>query len=305
MASPVQKVDHLAPFTKLSSCIYVSEPDTSAEDTGDYPETIVIAFWMNAFSRSLVKYIAGYRQLAPRARIIFIRTSSSEFMLRPSKRAQYARLAPAVEALRALPTDSPVFFHMFSNGGVFATTHLLEAYQKATGSPLRISSTVIDSAPGTATLSAAVKAFSFILPKRWLLRLFSKILLYAYLASMFTLGKAVAKVLGIRDAVSVARQAINDGQLVRGINKAGPPKRCYIYSDADELVSWKDVEKHASDAELKGFPVRREKFSWTEHVAHMRADPERYWNTVKLYLNYPALLSRVKTTKTPASLIFE
>ncbi|KAL4915779.1 hypothetical protein BDW62DRAFT_203375 [Aspergillus aurantiobrunneus] len=278
MASPVKKVDHLAPFTKLSPSIYIQEPDNSVDDSGDYPGTIVIAFWMNAFSRSLVKYIAGYRKLAPRARIIFIRTSSTEFILRPTKWAQSARLAPAVEALRALPPDNPVFIHMFSNGGVFTVSNLLESYQKATGRPLRVSSTVIDSAPGTATLSAAIKAFSYILPKRWILRLFSKIILYAYLTSI------------------VARQVINDGRIMRGSDTAGHPKRCYIYSDADELVDWKDVEKHASDAESKGFLVRRVKFLGSEHVAHMKADPERYWNTVK-----PCLLNTESEKTLPDS----
>ncbi|KAL2812095.1 hypothetical protein BJX63DRAFT_262663 [Aspergillus granulosus] len=289
MASALQKPNPLSPFKQLSSCIYIQEPETSVEDPGNSPRTIVLAFWMNAFSRSLVKYVAEYRRLAPNARIIFIRTSSSEFMLRPTKRAQYARLAPAVEVLKTLPPDSPVFIHMFSNGGVFAVTHLLEAYQKATGHPLRVSSTVIDSAPGTATLSAAIKAFSYVLPKRWILRLLAKVLLYAYLTSMFVLGKAVSKVLGIRDAVAVARQVINDGRVMRGLDKVSPPRRCYIYSDADELVDWKDVERHASDAESKGFAVRREKFLGSEHVAHMKADPERYWNTVKLYLEEPGL----------------
>ncbi|KAL2821749.1 hypothetical protein BDW59DRAFT_149976 [Aspergillus cavernicola] len=287
MASNSKRVDYLAPFTQLSPCIYIQEPDPPVDDTGNHPQTIVIAFWMNAFPRSLVKYVTEYRRLAPRARIIFIRTSSTEFMLRPTKRAQYARLAPAVEALQALSPDSPVFFHMFSNGGVFAVTHLLEAYQKATGHPLRVSSTVIDSAPGMATLSGAIRAFSYVLPKRWILRLFSKILLYAYLTSMFVLGKAIGKVLGIRDTVSVARQVINDSRIMRGSDKASPPRRCYIYSDADELVDYKDVEKHASDAESKGFIVRREKFLGSEHVAHMKANPERYWNTVRLYLEVP------------------
>ncbi|KAL3461100.1 hypothetical protein BJX64DRAFT_261708 [Aspergillus heterothallicus] len=287
MTSALQKTNNLSPFKRLSSCVYVQEPDTSIETRGSYPDTIVLAFWMNAFSRSLVKYVAEYRRLAPHARIIFIRTSSSEFMLRPTKRAQYARLAPAVEVLRTIHPDSPVYIHMFSNGGVFAVTHLLEAYQQTTGHPLRVSSTVIDSAPGTATLRAAIKAFSYVLPKRWIFRLFAKVLLYTYLTSMFVLGKAVGKVLGIRDAVSVARQVINDDRMMRGLDKLSPPRRCYIYSDTDELVDWKDVEKHASDAESKGFVVWREKFLGSEHVAHMKADPERYWNTVKLYLESP------------------
>ncbi|KAL4797427.1 hypothetical protein BDV19DRAFT_45321 [Aspergillus venezuelensis] len=298
MALPLQKVNHLAPFTQLCPTIYVSEPDLSAPDTGDYPKTIVIAFWMNAFSRSLVKYIAGYRRLAPRARLIFVRTSSSEFILRPTKRAQYARLQPAVEALRSLPPDEPVFMHMFSNGGVFAATHLLEAYQIVAGHPLRVSSTVIDSAPGRATLSASIKAFSYILPKRWILRILGKMLLVAYLTSVYVLGMIASKVFGVRDAVSIARQVINDKRIMCGSIKAreDPPRRCYIYSDTDELVDWRHVEEHAEDAEKKGFLVRREKFLGSDHVAHMKADPRRYWKTVGLYLGEPGAEGTVADT---------
>ncbi|KAL4802755.1 hypothetical protein BDV18DRAFT_146509 [Aspergillus unguis] len=287
MGSIPENADQLAAFTKLSSCIYVQEPESSIS-TGDHPQTIVIATWMNAFSRSISKYVAGYRQLAPQTRIILIRTSSSEFVFRPTKRAQYARLAPAVKALQALGTEEPVFIHMFSNGGVFAVTHLLEAYQQATGHSLRVSSTVIDSAPGTATLSATIKAFSYILPKSWLPRLFGKLLICAYLTSVFVFGKVFGKLFGVRNAVDVARKAINDGRMMRGLDKLTYPRRCYIYSDTDELVDYKDIETHASDAESKGFIVRREKFVGSEHVAHMRADPQRYWNTVKLYLNHPS-----------------
>ncbi|KAL3479734.1 hypothetical protein BJX99DRAFT_221665 [Aspergillus californicus] len=293
MSPDSKKVDYLAPYTQLSPCIYTQEPDTSAEDTGDYPPTILIAFWMNASSRALVKYVAQYRRLAPRAKIIFIRTASSEFILRPTKRAQYARLAPAVEALQASsPKESPVFTHMFSNGGVFATTYLLEAYQKATGHSLLVSSTVIDSAPGIATLKASIRAFSYILPKQWILRLLGKVLLYTYLGTMLMFGAVLNRVFGVRDAVRVTRQLINDPRIMAGSGlgsrsgsgQGSPPHRCYIYSEADELVDYRDVESHAADAEAKGFVVRREKFLGSPHVAHMMVDSERYWDVVKLYL---------------------
>ena len=57
-------------------------------------------------------------------------------------------------------------------------------------------------------------------------------------------------------------------------------RRVYVYSDADDVIWSKDVETHAKLAESKGFDVRREKWTGSLHVGHMRADPERYWDVV-------------------------
>ncbi|KAB8212459.1 hypothetical protein BDV34DRAFT_184024 [Aspergillus parasiticus] len=282
----------LSAYTKLSPSIYIQEPQSQSESNGA-PKTIILAFWMNAPPRALSKYVTEYTRLAPTARIIIILSSSKDFMTRSGKKVQEARLAPAVEALQASVSSSSsseekakdqeqVFVHMFSNGGVFSTISLLTTYQKIVGRPLRISSTILDSAPGVATVSGAMKAFSFALPGPWLLRLLSKVALWVF----FVLGALVRRLVGMSDAVSVARKAMNDQRLVCSGDggDGGKPKRCYIYSDADELVDWRDVERHANEAEARGWVVTREKFLGSPHVSHMRADPERYWGIVKRYL---------------------
>ncbi|KAH1626156.1 hypothetical protein KXX21_005424 [Aspergillus fumigatus] len=266
MTSKVQEENPLAPFVKLSASIYLQDPVEAVGYSGKQPRVIVLAFWMNASSRALVKYVVEYRRLAPSARIVFILSSSNDFMLRASQKAQHARLAPAVEAIQASDRpEGPVFLHMFSNGGVASTTHLLTAYLKATGKPLRVSSMIIDSAPGIATISSGLKAFSFVLPKMWPLRYLSKFLLFVLLA----VGYLVLRLTRTPDAVSRARNAINDHGLVRG------------------LIYWRDVEQHAADAQTKGWVVQCEKFLGSLHVCHMRSDPERYWNIVKTYLEEP------------------
>ncbi|KAJ5167719.1 uncharacterized protein N7482_003313 [Penicillium canariense] len=269
----------LAPFRKLGPSVYIQNPtDTTTED--DRP-LIFIAFWMNAPPRALAKYVVEYRRIVPSARIIFIRSSSNDFFFRSTASAQQARVAPAVDALRAsVNPENPVFMHVFSNGGLFRTTHLLKAYRNATGNSLPISSMIVDSAPGTASTAAAMRAFSFALPKLWILRLLSKSALWVSLI----LIKAFQTLTRSPDAISLAREAINDTALVQAANAKGVPTRCYIYSDTDDLVDWRDVERHASESEASGWAVRREKFQGTPHVGHMRAQPERYWSIVKEYL---------------------
>lgn len=58
--------------------------------------------------------------------------------------------------------------------------------------------------------------------------------------------------------------------------------RAYIYSEADKFVDHRAVEEHADNAEKVGYlVVRRDKFPDSQHVAHARSDPERYWSVVK------------------------
>ncbi|KAJ5820384.1 hypothetical protein N7474_005975 [Penicillium riverlandense] len=270
----------LAPFAKLAPSVYIQEPVESA-DTRDSQPVIFIAFWMNAPARALAKYVVEYRRLLPRARIIFVRSDSNDFFLRATGRAQQARLTPAVDALRASANpQNPVFLHMFSNGGLSSTTHMLKAYRAATGKPLPISSMIVDSAPGTATIRTAMKAFSYVLPRIWILRLISKGMLLFGLV----FGKLVRTILRLPDPVTVARAVINDRSLVQAANPKGVLSRCYIYSDADELVHWRDVESHADASEARGWIVRRELFQGAPHVSHMRAEPDRYWGIVREYL---------------------
>lgn len=273
MTTPQVSPDPLHKSNKLTPTIFINDPQSS--NGAQAPtRTILLAFWMNAPIRAYTKYLAEYRRLAPTARIIFTTSASKDFLFSSSAKSRHEKLKPVVDVLRGSPT--PVHIHMFSNGGVFATSNLLAAYRTAAGSPLPVSAIVIDSAPGNATISGAMRAFSFGLPKMWLLRMLSQAALFAFLVIVFSANALLRR----RDAIEQGRVDLNDTSLIKG-----NPKRCYIYSDGDELVNWKHVEAHADEAEKIGLTVRREKFLGSPHVAHMRADPERYWAITKEYLD--------------------
>ena len=58
-------------------------------------------------------------------------------------------------------------------------------------------------------------------------------------------------------------------------------KRVYIYSDVDDMVSYKDIEEHIREAKDKGFNVQVEKYHGSGHCAHVRVGGgERYWAIV-------------------------
>ncbi|KAJ5171267.1 Protein of unknown function DUF829 TMEM53 [Penicillium coprophilum] len=247
----------LPAFVRLAPSVYLQDPSNSNEKA-DRP-VIFLAFWMNAPPRALAKYVVEYRRLVPSARIMFVTSSSNDFIWRLGTQSRRARVAPAVEAMRGLVTpENPVFVHFFSNGGMSSTTHLLQTWKNATGTPLPLSGMILDSAPGSPSLRAGLKAFSFALPRMWILRLL--------------------------DPISLARKLINDTSLMRAAHSGGTLSRCYIYSDTDDLVDWRDVESHAANAEAEGWAVRRESFKNSPHVGHMRAEPDRYWGIVREYL---------------------
>ncbi len=72
------------------------------------------------------------------------------------------------------------------------------------------------------------------------------------------------------------RQELNDKSL---FNLDAP--RMYIYSVADDMVDWKDVEEHGEEAKTRGYTVNREKFLTSSHAGHLIEDPKRYWSTVQ------------------------
>lgn len=57
--------------------------------------------------------------------------------------------------------------------------------------------------------------------------------------------------------------------------------RLYLFSRKDTLVSWHEVTRHAETAKERGMDVRCELFEESAHVAHVRAEPERYWSSVQ------------------------
>ncbi|PYH99961.1 hypothetical protein BO71DRAFT_299529, partial [Aspergillus ellipticus CBS 707.79] len=267
--------------TKLSPTIYLQEPlHSSSDSTADphgQPQTVLLAFWMNAQPRAYTKYITQYQTLLPHARILILLITSASFLLPPNPTTEQARLSPAISALRAFsPQSEKVHIHLFSNGGVFTTTNLLTAYREATGHALPVSSILIDSAPGKPTIAGGFRAFSYVLPSNVVLRALGQMVLGLGLVMMFT-GFWLC---GVRDAVSLGRAALNDGGLVGEATEG--VKRCYVYSESDELVEWRDVEEHADEAEkLEVGEVKKEKFTGSKHVCHMRVDSERYWGIVR------------------------
>ncbi|PGH17702.1 hypothetical protein AJ80_04710 [Polytolypa hystricis UAMH7299] len=281
MASPTEPLSALSRFTKLSRSTYLLSPPSSQSPSSPRV-TIILLFWMNASPRHISKYLFTYLTLHPHARILYILTSSADFLHKGSSRAQRQRVSHAVSVLRAAAKEieeegaGEIHIHVFSNGGCMTLQYLAAGYADVTGGEaVPAKSLIFDSAPGKADrgrMSSSYKAFAYGFPRFWLARWASSVVIVLWILVMFV----SVNVLGLESPVERMRRAINDRNLVGG------ERRCYIYSETDELIKAGDVEEHARDARERGNGVvEMERFEGTAHVAHMRGDPERYWAIVR------------------------
>ncbi|GAA5911565.1 hypothetical protein JCM5296_007211 [Sporobolomyces johnsonii] len=264
---------------------------------GQAPELIVIAAWMDAQLQHAEKYVVSYRTLYPFSPVLLLRSSQTAFY---GLSGDFNRaLAPAVDLIRARSTgtagpESRILVHVFSNGGCMTLKRLNELLAKPTPTagtgekePLLESedeqvarrlparAVVFDSCPGGTSLQITLRAFTAPIRSRWL-----KLPAMAAL----TLIYGATKIWNF-----IRRQHPTLVRLYNYLNTPGalpPIPRLYLYSKADLLVPFTDVERHAAEAAAQGITVRQEVFEKTPHVAHARAEPERYWRAVtKLWEN--------------------
>lgn len=261
----------LSAFDQLSPSTYFA-PTSGAPPQGS-PSLILLLAWLDATPRHLRLYLSHYQSRHPLTPICVIITNKRELLLR-SAAWQRARLTPVLDVL--LAHAGAVLVHSFSNAGAIQLSILAQLHARRTGAPLPLRLTVLDSAPGLPTLRRSIAALSVALPAQAVLRVLVRMLIVVGLTA-WTLARMGMRVLrvGGPDAVVKARGVVNDACLVeRG-------RRLYVYSPEDQMVGVEDVERHAREAEGKGWRVAMVKVRGSGHVAHAVKDGEGYWNAVE------------------------
>lgn len=74
-------------------------------------------------------------------------------------------------------------------------------------------------------------------------------------------------------------EALLNPRLLPWMNSETP--RLYIFSKKDEITPWQSIQQHAEAAKTSGLNIRCEIYEDSDHVAHMRHDPERYWTSIQ------------------------
>ncbi|KAK6439373.1 hypothetical protein LTR95_004420 [Oleoguttula sp. CCFEE 5521] len=265
-----------ADFISLADSIsYLQLPSPASPQ--DPVSLIVLCSWMSAPRRPIAKYITPYRTLHPSAEILVIETSAQDAIV-TSLAARRRILQPAVDVIAkhaSKPGEpSRTILHAFSNGGG-ACAALLATMLSFADRPRAWKVTILDSCPSTFQYSTFITAVSLSFPR-------AGVLGYLSLAAVHLLA-----------CITVININVFGGDLIEGVRAtwneatvfAKEIPRLYLYSDADELVGWQDVEKHAEDAKAKGYErVEMKKFEGSRHCAHAMTFGKEYWSLVKKFI---------------------
>jgi hypothetical protein len=226
--------------------------------------------WGDANLRHIEKYINLYTELYPAATIIIVKSGMADFFYRTQQTLRRL-LEPVVKMLRESGEDS-LLVHIMSNGGSKQWCEINKLYSEATGRTLSNAVTILDSAPGRSRFKQTFATLSRSLPRAFLPRMTLGFVFGVFLCIMHV-GKYV---LPWPDLLEVIRSRMNDpAGIVKGV------RRCYIYSEQDDIIGWQDVEDHAREAEQKGWAVELVKFQGSTHVGHFKHNPARYRETIE------------------------
>ncbi|OBT40875.1 hypothetical protein VE00_09537 [Pseudogymnoascus sp. WSF 3629] len=274
--APASVPKALEGFTSLGPNSYLYEAPKSGDPFRDQvspppPDVILFMSWLDAQPKHIAKYTEYYKTLFPNADIILVTAWTKDVVLR-TKSGETKVYAPVAAKLQALPSNTRILLHSFSNGGLKNIALTTEEYNRRTGDPLPIQAQIFDSGPGYPRFWPDLRAITAGLPKNFIIRTLAT----AALAFAYVLYKAVWWVKGIENPIITYGKMMNRHELF-----AKKVPRVYIYSREDEMVQLGDVEDHMAKARALGYEARGELFEGTQHVSHMPKDSTRYWGIVE------------------------
>jgi hypothetical protein len=257
----------LSEFQKIGHNTYAWSPSSYPSQRAKGTPLILMLSWNAAAAKHIAKYTISYQKLFPLSRILLIRSFTRDMFRRT---VEYAPLLkPAMDVVNEhVKSGGEVLVHSFSNGGANQINELAKAWKSQHGTTMPMRIQVLDSSPTKGPWMKSHAAISASLPRNLFWRLFGGIIVHLLLACTFlVMGKE-------NKAVILCRQ-LND---VTIFDNSVP--RVYLYSHADQMVGFEEVDEHADIAESKGWDVTRVHFEKSPHCGHVREDEGRYWAAV-------------------------
>ncbi|KAJ7666281.1 hypothetical protein B0H17DRAFT_1090070 [Mycena rosella] len=265
-------------FVPLGNYAYIQRATTVASETSTDPTVIVIFGWMSAKLGHLHKYTEVYQEMYPQATLILVRSELSFFLTSTSAlETHFKPVIEALEALGCLEDGQRILTHTFSNGGSFhllAFARMLASKAVDMQTPRPPSAMVIDSSPGGADLASAQRALT-VSVRNSLLRLLAK----GFVRLAYCFLWAIGQISRRPNPVHAMAAGLRRPCVLPWIDGRSP--RLYVYSKADDMVPWADIEENIARSTSDGLDVRRLRFEDSAHVAHARVHPEEYWAAVR------------------------
>jgi hypothetical protein len=218
----------------------------------------------------------------PTATILLAQTKTVHFFRSQTSLLQMTK--PAVRLIQSeIGAEASLLAHALSNGGSGHLTCIARQHHAVTGRPLPINALILDSTPTKPDFRSLFVSLSIPLPPSLFVRLPLQTLIGVLLFFSYVLPRWMGMTnMGDRvydDLKNTEMTADGSGGTREWLRHKAP--RTYIYSDTDDICPAYSIEAHFQQALRRGLNVRREMWSGSGHVAHMKADPERYWSVVR------------------------
>lgn len=162
--------------------------------------------------------------------------------------------------------NSPIFFHVFSNGGFMLYRYIVELlHRDKQFSSLRVIGAMVDSAPGSGNVRGALRALMATLGTN-----ISPVLRYVLLA-LFAVTVFLLRIVLYPLTKYIHK---NHYDAVKERPPAWP--HFHLYSTSDQVIRHQDIEVFVEALKQKGVPVDSFDFVSSPHVGHFRDFPEQY-----------------------------
>ncbi|XP_072919091.1 transmembrane protein 53 isoform X2 [Hemitrygon akajei] len=162
--------------------------------------------------------------------------------------------------------EHPILFHVFSNAGSMLYCQIVELFNQTETkyATLNVVGAIFDSAPGDKNLLGGIRALNTVLSPsiNIFVRCFA-ILIFTSTAFFRVLFYPVTRFISLSfyDAL-----------------KAEPSRwpQLFLYSKADEIISYKDIERMIKARKLLNIEVQSMDFITSQHVSHFKMFPDKY-----------------------------
>ncbi|KAF5863956.1 hypothetical protein ETB97_009063 [Aspergillus alliaceus] len=275
------------PLQPIGQDIYLYQPANHHPNPNptDSPALITLCTWLGgATPQRIQKYIYGYRFLYPDSAILLITTRILEISALPFS-VLHARLGPARDVIRQLSSStsegSPhsILLYIFSHGGCNTAIQLAISLCTDSNHPSfeigkYLGVLIFDCCPGDTSFDRAYQAAALSLQSSLPGQMIGSVLLYPVIGLINGI-----QMTGWMSSVRDLRKQLNDPQVV-GTSAA----RLYLYSTADRMVGWEDVESHQREAKsFLGCVVEGIAFPDSPHCALVRDHADRYGGGIKTF----------------------
>nr|XP_057923291.1 transmembrane protein 53 [Doryrhamphus excisus] len=248
--------------------IVFPDAETSEAHWQETKEPVVILLgWAGCKDKHLTKYSAIYNEQG----CVTIRYTAPLKTVFISESFGYKELKSTALKLLEILYDyevehSPIFFHVFSNGGFMLYRYIVELLHKDQQfSSLCVVGAIVDSAPDSGNVLGAVRALTVTLgPKvspvlKYLLLALFAVAVFLLRVVLYPLTKYVHK---------------NHYDAVRERPPTWP--HFFLYSSADQVIRPSDIRLFVDTLRSKGVQVDACDFVSSAHVRHLWEWPERY-----------------------------